>query len=424
MIKVGLVIQYITVVVQYYLIYDLLFKEKVRRYYIPAIGGAVYTIVVLVTPIEQYDVISVCMYPISIVCFFLAQITKEKKRVARIVIIAFLTECLGLMLVWIGRTIWENDDHVNPIANIGTIVNLLIIIIVLIINHVVGKLSSEQIQKIKSFISRRLIVLVILMSMVLLFTIEGLDLARNNSDSQMFKNIAGIFIGLSYGSVGLLGIFMIYIHRTNEKINGLLDVSKKLGILQKQHYESLLEKEEETKKYRHDMMNHMVYMNGLAKKKEPEKIYEYINELMTELETIQKKRINTGNDVIDIMTNYYIELLDQKVSISVTGEINPKMDDLKLCIIYGNILQNAIEELAQCGTDAWLRIRLEQGREYCVITIENSLSGEIGKKRIQSDLKDHGIGLQNVKLAVEELNGKIETKKGENYYHISVSLPL
>jgi sensor histidine kinase regulating citrate/malate metabolism len=262
------------------------------------------------------------------------------------------------------------------------------------------------------------------MSMVLLFTIEGLDLARNNSDSQMFKTIAGIFIGLSYGSVALLGVFMIYIHRTNEKINGLLDLSKKLGILQKQHYESLLEKEEETRKYRHDMMNHMVYMNGLAKKKESEKIYEYINELMTELETIQKKKINTGNDVIDIMTNHYIELLDKKVSISVTGEINPKIDDLKLCIIYGNILQNAIEELAQCGSEAWLRVRLEQGREYCVITIENSLSGKTSKKRIQSDLKDHGIGLQNVKLVVDELNGKIETKKGNDYYHISVSLPL
>ncbi len=422
--KAGLIVQYATVIAQYYLIYELLFKKKIGKYWVPAIGGLVYTIILLVVPTEKYEIISLCMYPLSIICFYIAQICNGIKSLSRIIVVFFLTECLGLMIIWIGRTITESGDHTNPINNIGTIVNLLIIFFAVVINHIVHRLSTEQNRKIKSFISRHLIVLVILMSMVLLFTTEGLDLARDNSDSTLFRNIAGICIGLSYGSVGLLGIFMIYIHKTNEKINGLLETEKKLSVLQKRHYESLLEKEEETKKYRHDMMNHIVYMNGLAKKNETGRVYEYINELMIELETIQKKKIDTGNDVIDILTNHYIEYLSKDVSVSVTGEIESGIDDLKLCIIYGNILQNAIEEVSQCEKDAWLKIKLDQGKEYCVITIENSLSGEQSKKRIQPDLKDHGLGLQNVELTVSELNGKVETKKGDNSYQISVSLPL
>jgi len=151
--------------------------------------------IVFMAPTDKYEMISLLIYPLAIVCFYIAQVCDGIKRISRVIIVAFLTEALGLMIVWVGRTVMESDDQLNPIINKGIIVNLLIVFFTVIINYIIRRLSAEQNQKIKSFISRHLIVPVILMSLVLLFTTAGLDMARDNFKSILFRNIAGICFG-------------------------------------------------------------------------------------------------------------------------------------------------------------------------------------------------------------------------------------
>jgi len=113
------------------------------------------------------------------------------------------------------------------------------------------------------------------------------------------------------------------------------------------------------------------------------------------------------------LTNYYINMLDETVEVKILGRLKAKPDEMRLCIIYGNLIQNAVEEVMLCQKEPWLHITIEQGEEYFRIVMENSLSGMKQKNRINNIQENHGIGLENVRKEVENTSG----------YKVSVSLP-
>ena len=59
----------------------------------------------------------------------------------------------------------------------------------------------------------------------------------------------------------------------NEKMKETVDIEKRLRNSQKNYYEMLLQKEEETRKYRHDITNHLMCLKALADDKKTELVY-------------------------------------------------------------------------------------------------------------------------------------------------------
>lgn len=84
-------------------------------------------------------------------------------------------------------------------------------------------------------------------------------------------------------------------------------------------------------------------------------------------------------------------------------------------------MQNAVEGVGRAqDSGKYIRIELEQGREYLKIRIENSAKyskgsiRENGRKLWKTTKKDkinHGIGLGNVQETVERYHGILETSR-------------
>ena len=420
---VFFVLYFAIVVSQYYFVYDIWFKERIKRYWIPVAGCGLYAL--LISMGESRDsLFSLAMaYVFVILSVFFVQIRKNRIGLQRVLTITFIISCFEQMLLMFGKLILEESGMELPMFLLQIIINLFMLSAVIGIKLGMMKLYAGFGKRIKLFFSKHIMMLVIIMSFVMMITIVGLGYSREIIEGHMYRVVTGIIIGLANGSVVMLGFFSVYINKTNKKIEQLLESEIRLKELQKCYYESLLEKEEETKRFRHDTINHLISLEGMAEKGENDRIKNYIWEMRIKLETNKDNKYTMGNTVLDTLTNYYIGLLDKTVDVKICGKINAKPDEMKLCIIYGNLIQNAVEEVALCKEKAWIKILIEQGKDYFRIMIENSLSGTKQKSRIHDNNDYHGIGLENVKNTVEEMGGLIEIGEDSFGYKVTVSLP-
>ena len=109
---------------------------------------------------------------------------------------------------------------------------------------------------------------------------------------------------------------------------------------------SLLEKEEETRRYRHDMYNHFLAIRGLAKEEKAEKTINYVEALETRWKTADRKVYDTGNMMLNLLLQEYLaERKDTKISILGYCKREMKMDEVDFCTIFSNLIQNASEEV-------------------------------------------------------------------------------
>lgn len=421
MTKGILLLLYAIEVTKYYLAYDVFFSERVRRYWIPIAGGVGYWMVLLLAGSRDDTLMRIIMYVFSISALFLAQLEKGKSRISRIIILVFILNCLGEIFLILQSVIAMKSKLAIPENLRHLIANIVVLCSISIAVFIKSRLTEEQTDKLKKLAKKNMLTLVILMAMEMLLTIAGLNWAGTFVDNDRFQISVIILCGLSYIGVGMLAFFSIYLERTNKKIESLVENEMRLKDMQKRYYDTLLEREEDTRRYRHDMENHLICVDRLAQEGDIASLQRYVGQMRQQMEEIQRRRYVTGNDILDILTSHYIALLGEKVSVSVSGQVQTSIDEMKLCTIYANLLQNAVEELHRCEGLAFLEIRFQQGVEFSQILIRNSLSKRGEQKRDKVDSKNHGLGLYNVKRTVEAVGGSLELTKEEDFFQAVVT---
>lgn len=272
-----------------------------------------------------------------------------------------------------------------------------------------------------------------LMVISLIGVIVSLNLAKSYVTNQRFIKISDALVSTSYFSIISLGLFVIYTRNTNKNYKKLLETESLLRNLQKEYYEVLLDKEVETREFRHDISNHILCIGGLVKQGNLAEITEYLNKMENSLIEIQNKSYSTGNEIIDVMLNYNINLLGDSTKVSVTGFCDKKlaMSNMELCSVISNLLQNAVEALtSQQEGRKYLNIHMHTTEKNFSIEIKNSFANKdiVFIKELPStskeDKKNHGIGLKNVKRAVQKNKGLLKIEIKEREFFVNVILPV
>ncbi len=110
------------------------------------------------------------------------------------------------------------------------------------------------------------------------------------------------------------------------------------------------------------------------------------------------------------------------------------MEDSDICTIFSNIFQNIVEEINEnCMRDAKVLVIVNKGNRYVKYEIINSLFKLIDEKNIdknglpkshKADKRNHGIGMTNIKSAVDRGSGKFEWYQDNENFIVSVVLPI
>ncbi len=379
----------------------------------------------------------ILLYGLVLIVVYLMIRESLSRRILRILFLSVILVCIDEIFTMILDLVSFCGVHISEDGDLRYLYqSVLTLMIIFLILSLQKKYRDRRKKAIFIFTRRWMLYIVTILCINITGTIALLNHLRN----QIFNvhlNFLILFLCLiAYLGLLLLILFSFYLKYINAEIEQKLEMEREYKQMQSDYYHELLEKERDTKKYRHDMGNHLVCLEAFANDNDMESLRQYLSKIHGEVLNIQNKGHLTGNKVLDILTNHYLSLIPKEISISVNGKIFTEIRDDKLCIIYGNLLQNAVEALQRYpgDSDRFLRIELQQGKVFCQIKIENGFElkanlmekqHKIGRKFTtkKNDNGNHGLGLQNVDKVVSELQGKMEIKRQANLFRVVVQIP-
>ncbi len=244
--------------------------------------------------------------------------------------------------------------------------------------------------------------------------------------------VVGRFL-IVFGSVFIciLLFVLIYYYNRTQSFRFQKELVEIQNEQQRNYFKGLLKKEEETRNFRHDIINDLLEMKHYSTKHEYDKLDNYLDSILGAIMDISKSSYDVGNDIVNTVLNYYLQSLKDVYDIEVTGYMGNdiSIEERDLCIVCANLIKNATEAVCKMKNgDVFFNV--EQGEQYLSITVENSYDGNLsldknGKIITQkNDKKNHGIGIRNVKEIVENYEGSYETDISNNIYRVKVILKL
>lgn len=196
------------------------------------------------------------------------------------------------------------------------------------------------------------------------------------------------------------------------------------------HYQEVENMYKQIRGWRHDYRNHIQVMKGHAAEGDLESIRKYLDELDTELSTIDTV-IKTGNRMTDAILNSKISLARSKnVPVIADADISTALTtpELDLCIIIGNLFDNAIEANLYLPEDRrMIRVFMEMKSNQLYMAFTNmTASKKLLKKNgrfFSIKGEGHGFGLAKIDSIVERHGGYLSRNSEDNAFTTEILLP-
>lgn len=433
--KLALICELVLEIVKYTLLLHVLFGTEIRRKWIAGVSVVIWAILLLTGMVQTNDMKKISIFIIGIVAVTLLLTAKEAVirrilRVAAVWIIAItLDQSVGILVeILLSKAAYAQ----LRLEQKWMIFSLISICGLSFIYWIQKKRLLEKSKVFQALAKGSLYICIAIMMVALPLTVTGLDYLGREINNPALTSKLQILTDIFLFSMIALAIFIIYVNNTNKRMKRCLEMEKTLKDTQKNYYEAMLAKEEDTRRFRHDVLNHLIALGELAKQGEMKPVADYVEEIQGDIVKIQQKCYSIGNTIIDAFLNYYVQMLEEDVEVSVTGCLTQEIaiSDVELCTIFSNLIKNSVEELKKNGEGKkYLKIKVSSGQQAFKIEISNSISreGEIQgelPETTKKDKKNHGIGLRNVTETVEKNEGIFEWKAADACFQTVVTLPL
>lgn len=179
------------------------------------------------------------------------------------------------------------------------------------------------------------------------------------------------------------------------------------------YFKDYKETQKDMVKFRHDYRNHMLLLESMLEKGEYEKAKDYFNQLSERGEKIGKK-ILTGNEIVDMLFNAKQEqFIENNIQIICNGGLEPLkfMEDVDCCILFSNLIDNAIEANRKCQQKPHLTIKSTQKQGVFMVELSNRTEEKLERegnflKTTKEHKEKHGIGTRNAFEIIEKYQGE------------------
>lgn len=341
--------------------------------------------------------------------------------------VAYLGICIFDMMVatvWIfaSKGLYEQVAH-NPIHSI--IINAISVVVVALICIISKIFFPRQGYSVPQKISRMYFLLILLGELSLLAFITAFQL----NDSDIAKKNGIMAVGLSIGSIVFLlvaaALLVNYISRNHYK--NISEINEKLIRKQEQYYSLLLKKEEETRKFRHDIKNHLNCMHLLFAKGQYDELERYFDKLGASLSELHSS-VQTGNDMISAILNDVSAKYDD-ISLNIDGKLPDvlRLNNTDICTIFYNLFDNAFaaaEQSKEKNVDISIKLlgsnlffSIQNTVLHKVEVIDNTLKTE------KSDTRQHGYGSGNAVICAERNGGSLLYRCSDTHFVAELILP-
>lgn len=204
------------------------------------------------------------------------------------------------------------------------------------------------------------------------------------------------------------------------------------SILEKQienqieHYNQAEILNSDLRRFKHDYTNHILCLKAMIKSNHSHEALEYIERINTEI-SLSTKTFNTGHKIADAILNEK-HRKHSDISINFDGNIPYFIDNVDLCIVLGNAVDNAVEACEKLNdTDKIIDVTANFQQSHFVLIIKNPVSkdytinGSFPETTKQDHLK-HGFGLSNIKRIVDKYEGDMSVEADNGIFTLYLAI--
>lgn len=196
------------------------------------------------------------------------------------------------------------------------------------------------------------------------------------------------------------------------------------------HYREVENMYREMRGWRHDYRNHIQLLKTYAHSGDLDAVSAYLDKLETDLTRVDTV-VKTGNRMADAILNSKISLAKSKgIPVRADAHIPVALavSDLDLCVILGNLFDNAIEaSLRLPEAERMIRVYMDTKGTQLYISFTNLAAG--GKQKKENGRfhttkgAGHGFGLFRIDSVVERLGGYIRRASEAGAFTTEILLP-
>lgn len=212
------------------------------------------------------------------------------------------------------------------------------------------------------------------------------------------------------------------VHKENEKL------AKQFLESQNEHYQYLEKREHETKKFRHDIKNHLILLENFINNHKYDEAEEYLKTINEKVSTFSNQ-VSVNNGIADaILNRFYSEAQEKGIVLKVSGHfpMDCYITAYDICTILSNLLSNAIlAETEAEGKEVLVHIKYTDDK--VLLTVENDYAHDLDEvdgvfKTTKKDSLGHGYGLSNVKECVENNGGYVSISTENNRFKVMIMM--
>ncbi len=211
-------------------------------------------------------------------------------------------------------------------------------------------------------------------------------------------------------------------------------IDKRIAAYQRElietHYQEVENMYRQVRGWRHDYRNHIQMMKVLAANGDLEGLKAYLDELDTDLNTVDTV-VKTGNAMADAILNSKISLAKSRgipVQVDAHIPVKLKMSELDLCCILGNLFDNAIDaSLTLPEEKRLIRVYMDMKGSQLYISFTNFTAAKkmekVGKRFRTTKGQGHGFGLVRIDNIIERLDGYLSRNSEDGAFTTEILIP-
>lgn len=212
-------------------------------------------------------------------------------------------------------------------------------------------------------------------------------------------------------------------NRRMEQARKLMEVQ---ALEQQRYHRLLLETRQSLREQRHDLRHQLAVILDFAKEENLDKVRRHLQSL--EIQIPQEPQPFCENMAVNALVGYYsAKAQDAGITITiqlVVPEPSERISDNHLCVIFGNILENALEACQRIDNDGKFIILTSHIRNgMLVITQKNSFNGHFHCKEgifYSAKRNERGIGLASVQSVAQKHGGNATFTAEERVFHSAI----
>ncbi|MBR2674972.1 MAG: sensor histidine kinase [Mogibacterium sp.] len=295
-------------------------------------------------------------------------------------------------------------------------INLILAIAVLILYYFLVKYYlKEKILRLFEQLSSRSSALIMLMPILFLILIY---LGRRTvfQEERIIEEGAPVMLFYLFFCAMMFIVYSLAVGDTQRAINERtnaeqLRAARQIIELKKKNYNQIQEYQKRIRIIKHDFSHHVHALQHMS----DEERKAYLDDLRVELEE-GSELILCDNPAINSLLQEFTgraKAEDVDFTANIALEKNLPVDSLTLCVILGNLLENALDACRKCAKDRFVRLQMMSEGESLRIMLVNRYNGDVRRRGnfLLSTKKNGGLGMLSIQRLLDN------SKDDFDYYY-------